>query len=267
MPRRIGPLLLLLLAFTLVACLAFASAASGRPGAARAQVPPGMQVSGNVQAVFDHFSLPARGGTLIEAVIDGNVCGAGRTGRAGWFRFEVAHDSEVAGCGNDGDVITFRVTYRSPRMADETLIFVSGGAVQTTLHVRLWPPLLAAPASHAGLGAGPQTAEAQDYPLSMRIFGGLQVQASPLTFDPEGVTLEAIINGNVCDTATTGPSGLFILHPRHDLEVPGCGNDGDIITFRATYNRSRMAQETVTFVTGSGAQIALHVRLWPPPPR
>lgn len=101
--------------------------------------------------------------------------------------------------------------------------------------------------------------------LPMRIAGQVRLAVGPFQFPaPRDATVEALIDGNVCGATTTLRGGGYLLGVLPDPPFPGCGVDGDVVTFRVTIQgRSKMAEETVTFVAGGGAHLNLTVRLFP----
>jgi secreted trypsin-like serine protease len=62
---------------------------------------------------------------LVEAVVNGVVCGAISTGPGGAFQLPVASSAQHAGCGTNGAPVRFRI---NGQLAIQTVTFVSGGS-------------------------------------------------------------------------------------------------------------------------------------------
>ncbi len=99
-----------------VLALAFLSS-----GTARAQVLPPHALSGSV--TLD--GQPATVGTPVVALVGGNICGQTTVNQQSRYVIQVKHSSAQAGCGNDGDTITFEV---GGNPANETFTFKTGGS-------------------------------------------------------------------------------------------------------------------------------------------
>jgi len=81
------------------------------------------------------------GDGVVEALMDGVLCGEGVTDRQGRVQLVVAADPPVGGCGRPGRAVSFRVN--GALAASDPLSFQSGGQAAVTLRLPgpMPPPL------------------------------------------------------------------------------------------------------------------------------
>lgn len=124
----------------MVALLLCAALGVGAAQAGRAQMSPPNRFYGSL--TID--GAPAPAGTQVRAFIGDIDCTTPREPfavPAGQYAVEVAHGSQIPGCGSDGAEVTFRV---GGRTANEKGVFVGGTFIKLDLTV-------------AGTGAAPQS--------------------------------------------------------------------------------------------------------------
>jgi hypothetical protein len=111
---------------------------------------------------------------------------------------------------------------------------------------------VAAVALAASAALGSHAALAQPTPPN-RFFGTVTVAGQPAV---QGARVEARVGNNVCGTGTVGPGGTYQVDVASASTQPGCGKDGDTVSFSVD---GRPATQTGTFQTGAFTQLNLTV--------
>ena len=154
-------------------------------------------------------------GTLIEALVDGQECGMAAARDHGILNFEltILGAGERAGCATQGDLVHFRVGG------------VPAGETFT------WAPFIDTPEFQLPGHVKHLSAREE------RAWYWLQGPSDDL---PEvGSTVQAVVDGVVCDETVVEDAGLFaaagfrrLIVPSESIQ-PGCGRPGATVTFLA----------------------------------